>query len=108
MEVLINLIIQSWFDRIIAFFILLNTVLLTLQDYSFRIKGESENSPTINNVFNYYNILKYLQNIFDYIFIAVFLFEFVLKVVAYGFATEKYTYIRDGWNVIDFAVVVTR
>ena len=28
--------------------------------------------------------------------------------IAYGFVLEKYTYLRDGWNVIDFAVVVTR
>jgi len=40
-------------------------------------------------------------------FTAVFLSEFALKVVAQGFVFEKHTYLREGWNIIDFTVVIS-
>ena len=43
--------------------------------------------------------------IVDYIFNAIFLLEMVVKIVAMGFFVSKLTYLRDGWNVLDFIVV---
>lgn len=44
----------------------------------------------------------------DDVFISIFIAECLLKVVAYGFILEPNTYLRSGWNVLDFTVVVTR
>ncbi|GIL68548.1 hypothetical protein Vafri_21814 [Volvox africanus] len=42
----------------------------------------------------------------DYAFIAVFTLEMILKIVSMGFVLKKGTYLRDGWNVLDFLVVI--
>ena len=39
-------------------------------------------------------------------FIAIFTAEMIVKVIALGFVMHKYAYLRDGWNVLDFTVVV--
>ncbi|KRX07618.1 hypothetical protein PPERSA_11167 [Pseudocohnilembus persalinus] len=44
---------------------------------------------------------------FDIVFAVIFIFEFLVKSIALGFAFEKNTYLRDGWNIIDFIVVIT-
>lgn len=43
----------------------------------------------------------------DLFFSVCYLLEFILKVIAMGFFTEKNTYLREGWNLIDFAVVIS-
>lgn len=48
---------------------------------------------------------KYLDNI-QIGFTIVFTLEFILKVLAMGFVIKKHSYIRDGWNVLDFIVVI--
>jgi hypothetical protein len=47
------------------------------------------------------------MNIFETTFSAIFLFEFALKSLAMGLVFEKNTYLRDGWNIIDFVVVIS-
>lgn len=42
----------------------------------------------------------------EYLWVAVFTAEMVCKVVAMGFALAPSTYLRDGWNILDFLVVV--
>ncbi|GLC45300.1 Caveolin-2 [Pleodorina starrii] len=42
----------------------------------------------------------------DWVFIAIFTLEMVLKIISMGFVLKKGTYLRDGWNVLDFVVVV--
>ena len=48
--------------------------------------------------------------IFDVIFLIIFVIEAVLKIIAFGFFWNNYkgvqAYIRNGWNVLDFTVVV--
>lgn len=39
-------------------------------------------------------------------FTAIFTLEMVLKILAMGFYFSKYAYLRDPWNVLDFAVVM--
>lgn len=43
----------------------------------------------------------------DIIFLAVYTFEAVLKIVAMGFVLNDNTYLRDLWNVLDFTIIVT-
>ncbi|KAG7491439.1 hypothetical protein MATL_G00003720 [Megalops atlanticus] len=40
-------------------------------------------------------------------FIAIFCFETGIKILALGFAFHKGSYLRNGWNVMDFVVVLT-
>ena len=40
------------------------------------------------------------------LFTALFTFECAVKVLAMGFIAHRHAYLRDGWNWIDFFVVV--
>jgi len=40
-------------------------------------------------------------------FTIIFLIEAILKIVAMGFVIHGKSYLRDGWNVVDFIIVVT-
>ncbi|KAF0031200.1 hypothetical protein F2P81_015755, partial [Scophthalmus maximus] len=40
-------------------------------------------------------------------FIGIFCFEAAIKIIALGFAFHKGSYLRNGWNVMDFVVVLT-
>ncbi|ELV13105.1 Voltage-dependent N-type calcium channel subunit alpha-1B [Tupaia chinensis] len=40
-------------------------------------------------------------------FIGIFCFEAGMKIVALGFALHRGSYLRNGWNVMDFVVVLT-
>jgi hypothetical protein len=40
-------------------------------------------------------------------FAILFLIEAVFKILAMGFLFHKFAYLRDPWNFIDFAIVVT-
>ena len=51
--------------------------------------------------------LKIVNTYSNYIFTILFTVEFLMKIVAYGFALGKHTYLKDPWNWLDFIVVVT-
>lgn len=40
-------------------------------------------------------------------FSCVFVIEAALKIITSGFVLGKFTYLRDPWNVIDFAIVLS-
>ncbi|VDO24663.1 unnamed protein product [Haemonchus placei] len=40
-------------------------------------------------------------------FMGIFCLECVLKIVAFGFIAHKGSYLRSGWNIMDFIVVVS-
>jgi hypothetical protein len=42
----------------------------------------------------------------DIMFFLIFWFECICKIIAYGFAMSHGAYLRDGWNQLDFSVVV--
>ena len=47
-------------------------------------------------------ILNYVDNAFS----AVFIIEAILKIITSGFVFGKDTYLRDYWNLMDFAIVL--
>lgn len=47
----------------------------------------------------------YLEKI-EYIFLVIFTAECVMKVIAYGFIMHPGAYLRNGWNLLDFTIVV--
>ncbi|EAT36648.1 AAEL011280-PA, partial [Aedes aegypti] len=42
----------------------------------------------------------------EYIFLVIFTAECVMKLIAYGFIMHPGSYLRNGWNILDFTIVV--
>ncbi|KAH8395723.1 hypothetical protein KR222_011591, partial [Zaprionus bogoriensis] len=42
----------------------------------------------------------------EYIFLVIFTAECVMKIIAYGFVLHNGAYLRNGWNLLDFTIVV--
>ncbi|KAJ7334442.1 Voltage-dependent L-type calcium channel subunit alpha-1D [Desmophyllum pertusum] len=42
----------------------------------------------------------------EYYFVAIFCVEALLKIMAFGFVLHPGSYLRNGWNILDFTVVV--
>jgi hypothetical protein len=40
------------------------------------------------------------------VFLALYTTEMILKVLGMGFMLNENSYLRDGWNLIDFIVVI--
>ncbi|CAF3513815.1 unnamed protein product [Rotaria sp. Silwood1] len=70
---------HSLFSTLVMLTILTNCVFMTLK-----------NAPEIN----------------EYIFTAIYTLEALIKCVARGFILQKYTFLRDPWNWLDFIVIV--
>lgn len=90
-----------YFDYFITLVILANTVLLILQDYSYRIDSNEQDTQQAQ-------ILQTINDQSELVFSLIFVFEFILKIIGMGFVFEKGCYLRDGWNTLDFLVVISR
>lgn len=42
----------------------------------------------------------------EYVFLVIFTAECVMKIIAYGFVMHSGAYLRNGWNFLDFTIVV--
>ena len=45
------------------------------------------------------------QNL-DMVFLVLYTTEMILKILGMGFMLNENSYLRDGWNLIDFIVVI--
>ncbi|XP_030387841.1 sodium channel protein 60E [Scaptodrosophila lebanonensis] len=43
----------------------------------------------------------------EYIFLAIYSIEMIIKIIAKGFLLNKYTYLRNPWNWLDFVVITS-
>lgn len=66
------------------------------QDYSFRLDPKAGDNATSS-------ALPQTEIIFS----TIFIFEFLLKTIGMGFILEDGCYLRDGWNILDFIVVIS-
>ena len=82
-----------WFERFTTLLIVVNSLFLMIYDYSFRTTGEK----TWRNS---------LVDDSDLIFLILYTIEAIVKIIGMGFITDKFTYIRNPWNKLDFIVVV--
>ena len=80
-----------WFERSIMLLIFLNSITLALYDYDDR-----ENSSQRN----------YLIELSGQYFLLFFTVECAIKIISMGLWMHYNSYLRDGWNWIDFSVVV--
>ncbi|XP_073958915.1 muscle calcium channel subunit alpha-1-like isoform X6 [Choristoneura fumiferana] len=60
-------------------------------------------TPYPNSDSNYTNSV--LEKI-EYVFLVIFTGECVMKIFAYGFVMHAGSYLRNGWNLLDFTIVV--
>ena len=77
------------FEAIVIVVILVNCVFLAMMEPT---KGDEEGRNA-------------LVNSTEGVFTGLFLAELVIKVVAMGFFLDDLSYMRDGWNIMDFIVV---
>lgn len=42
----------------------------------------------------------------EYVFLIIFTIETFLKILAYGLVMHPSSYIRNGWNLLDFVIVI--
>lgn len=84
---------HQWFDRVIILLILLSTVKLIFDTY---ILDEPEGSQ-----------IKIISEDVDLFFTVSFAMESLVKSIALGFALDKGSYLTEGWNVLDFFIVVS-
>ncbi len=87
--------VLSWFEKFITLVILFNCIIMAL---------ENPSADCANNL--HCDSTQRLAFTCEYIFIAIFSSEALLKIIGMGFLFGPKTYLRDGWNVLDFFVVL--
>jgi hypothetical protein len=53
-----------------------------------------------------FDVLLYFQERVEYVFLVIFTLEAIMKIIAYGFVLHSGAYLRNGWNILDFIIVV--
>lgn len=48
----------------------------------------------------------FFQERVEYVFLVIFTLEAIMKIIAYGFMLHSGAYLRNGWNILDFIIVV--
>jgi voltage-dependent calcium channel P/Q type alpha-1A len=86
------LVTSKYFDGFIIALIAIYSVLLGMKDYT-DLKNKTSVNKLLHDIDPYFNVIIYM--------------EFLLKIIAMGFAFGKGTYMSDSWNWIDFVVVVS-
>lgn len=87
---------HNYFERIVLIIVIINTLMLILTDYSDRI-NETPKYPVLQDTI--------LQA--EIIFTILYTIEAILKIIAKGFLFGQGTYLKSGWDILDFIVVLT-
>ena len=93
-----NVVMHPYFEPVVLVLILVSTLFLVMDMPHFSEK----------------TTLRQIMKVFNYIFTASFTIEMLLKIVSMGFCKSKTPknfalstpYMRDGWNVLDFFIVL--
>lgn len=60
-----------------------------------------------NVIYRSYIIFIFIYSFSRYIFLAIYTAEMVIKTISKGFILNKYTYLRNPWNWLDFIVITS-
>lgn len=125
--------IATWkaFDMFILALIVINSVLMALSDYSLvdatsyepvsgmtgvdTINTADPWCAPANTTLGAYNppcgdgfaVNNYINELGEYVFTVLFTIEMVTKMIAMGVILDAGSYLRNGWNWLDFIVVVS-
>ena len=92
---------SSRFDSFILAVIVLNSITMALVDYS----NVDENYEPVTKG----SMVNLLINRCEIVFVCIFVTECLFKIIAYGFLRGQNSYLRrDGWNIIDFVIILAR
>ena len=47
-----------------------------------------------------------VQESLEWPFLVIFTGEAIIKIIAYGFVMHPGAYLRNGWNILDFVIVL--
>ena len=83
--------VAEWnvFKHTVLIAVIANAVIMTIHNYKYRI---DENVESTSN----------LDYVSARVFVAIFSLEFIIKVIAFGFVLQSRSYLRNGWNILDF------
>ena len=99
------LVTWNWFDRFIMSIILTNAIFMGLADYSVVEKSGSPFSTDFRT--GKTSVINQIIEGLDPTFTGIYCIEACIKIVAYGFISGPNTYLRNGWNVLDFTAAVS-
>ncbi|ODN01760.1 Sodium channel protein 60E, partial [Orchesella cincta] len=88
---------HRYFGRIIMFTILANCVTLALEKFEYDRHG-----TRVRNQLSYT-----ITEALELTYLVIYTFEMFAKIIAKGFICQRMAYLRNGWNVLDFIVVLT-
>jgi len=83
--------VNTWFALFVFVSIMVSSVCLAMD------------GPTLDDDSDF----KMVLNILDVFFTVIFTIEMVMKIIVYGFIFTPEAYLKDGWNVLDFLIVLT-
>jgi hypothetical protein len=81
----------SWTEYILIVLAAINSIALACYDYSDRECKSGAN---------------YGLDILCYFFTGIFGLEIAAKIIAFGFAKHTKSFLRSGWNLFDFLIVL--
>ncbi|KAK3235489.1 hypothetical protein CYMTET_54311, partial [Cymbomonas tetramitiformis] len=87
---LIRIVTSKMFDNCILLLILLSSAVLAVDN------------PTVETS----RLIGDILGIANFVFSVAFIAEFSMKVIAYGFVRHPGSYLRNGWNVLDMAIIL--
>ena len=90
-----------WFDRFILLTIVANAIVLCMMEPK-KLEGRGCGDFKATSTSGGNVVIEGSELVFT----TIFTIEFLVKVVAMGFLFNKGSYLKDGWNVMDFIVVV--
>lgn len=90
----------TFFDTFILIMILLNSILMACRDYRF---VDSNYEPVSEN-----SLRNFIVEKAEIMFTVIFILEFLMKVIAFGFVEGERAYLKSPWNILDFLIVMCR
>ena len=88
--------IAEWnvFKMLILLAVIANAIIMGMHSYRHRIDEKVKQVTELDYVS-------------ARIFVCIFSLELIIKVIAMGFVLQKNSYLRNGWNVLDFVSLLT-
>jgi len=87
-----KIVLHKNFDRYIIYIIVISSLILILDTYNSEI-----DSP----------LFTLIIHIMNYIITIIFILEAMIKSISLGFCLDEHSYLRDGWSVLDFLIVIS-
>lgn len=106
------LVTNKYCDRFIILSILANSALLGIYDFSvvdIQLNPVSNGTQYKNGeLVAAYSLRNTVAQTSETPFTVIFTVESAIRIIAMGFVIGKGSYLRDSWNLLDFAVVISR